>query len=216
MTVAVPLVLAAIIRLYPNPRTDRAIRGTFATLLVASEFVWLRLLYQAGWLWVGNVLPMQLCDWAAIAAVITLIRPAQASYELAYFWAFGGTLQALLTPDLAVDFSDMRFVIFFVFHSGVIAAVLYLTLGTRLRPIPASIPRVILWTLGYAAAALITNWLFGTNFGFLAAKPPIVSLLSYLGPWPFYIFELVPVAFLLILILYCPFFLADRLKQRRS
>lgn len=216
LILAVACALTAVRRLRPAVGTDRAIRGVLAVFLAAMEVVWLWLLERNGWMQLGNVLPMQLCDWAAIAAFVTLIRPGQRSYELAYFWALGGTLQALLTPALAVGFPDARFLIFFAFHGGIIVAVLYLTFGARMRPVVASIPRVIMWTLGYAAAALATNFMFGTNFGFLAAKPPQASLLSYLAPWPYYILQLVPIALGVVAILYAPFLVADLWRRQRG
>ncbi len=63
--------------------------------------LWFWLLYAGV---VGNLLPMHLCDWAAVAAIFTLLRPNQKSYELAYFWTLSGTLQATLTPELATAF----------------------------------------------------------------------------------------------------------------
>ncbi len=44
---------------------------------------------------------MHLCSWAVVTAVITLIYPNQLTYELCYFWALGGTLQALMTSDVS-------------------------------------------------------------------------------------------------------------------
>ena len=122
-------------------------------------------------------------------------------------------MQATLTPQLALGWPDLRFVVFFGFHCGVIAAVLYMTLGMRMRPYPASIPRVIAWTLVYGVAAGMVDWLFDVNFGFLRAKSTDPSVLDLLSPWPWYIAELVPIGLVLILILYTPFFLADRIRQ---
>ncbi len=149
-----------------------------------------------------------------IGRIFTLIRPNQRTYELAYFWALGGTLQALLTPDLQYGFPDLRFDVFFLFHSGIIAAVLYLTFGSRLRPWPSSIPRVLLWSLVYLVLALTVNWAFKTNFGYLSAKPPGPSLLDALAPWPYYIGEMAVLGVISILIYYAPFYVADRLKAR--
>lgn len=212
---AVPLALALVVRVTGSEALKNAVRWVFAAELVATYALWYWLLYQRGWMAVGNMLPMHLCDWAAIVCIVSLIRPNQRTYELAYFWALTGTLQATLTPELALGWPDWRFVVFFAFHCGVIAAVLYMTLGMRMRPYPASIPRVIGWTLFYGVAAGLVDWIFGVNFGFLAAKSKDPSALDLLSPWPWYIAELVPVALVLILILYLPFFAADQLSRRR-
>lgn len=208
---AVPILLAVVVRLSGNAALTDAVRWTFAAELVASYLLWFWLLYRGI---VGNMLPMHLCDWAAIAAIVTLFRPNQKSYELAYFWTFTGTLQATLTPDLNFDWPDLRFVIFFAIHCGVIASVLYMTLGMKLRPTPQSIPRVVAWTLFYGAVAGAVDWWTGANYGFLRAKPANASVLDMLAPWPWYIAELVPIALVFILVLYAPFFVADRLRRR--
>ncbi|MBV8976757.1 MAG: TIGR02206 family membrane protein [Alphaproteobacteria bacterium] len=211
---AVPLVLALVVRLSGSAALTDTVRWLFAVELIATYALWYWLLYRRGWMAVGNILPMHLCDWAAIACIVSLIVPNQRTYELAYFWALSATLQATLTPELALGWPDWRFVVFFGFHCGVIAAVLYMTLGMKMRPYPASLPRVIGWTVVYGLAAGLVDWAFGVNFGFLRAKSKDPSVLDMLSPWPWYIAELVPIAIAFILILYAPFFVADRLRRR--
>ena len=58
---------------------------------------------------------------------------------------------------------DVQFILFFVYHGGIIAAVIYLTLGARMRPWLASIPRVAAWTILYGAVAGAADWALGTN-----------------------------------------------------
>ncbi len=156
---------------------------------------------------------MHLCDWACIAVIVTMLALNQRSYELAYFWALAGTLQGLLTPDLAVGLPDLRAIVFFGFHGGVIAGVFYLTFGSRLRPYAYSIPRVIAATLGYAAAAALVDWAFDVNFGYLRAKPAQASVLDFLAPWPWYIGELIGIGLISIFVFYAPWFIADRLRR---
>lgn len=209
-----PVLLAAAAR--KRAKLDLAIRWALAALMIGDRILWVALIETEHWLSLQNILPMHLCDWASIAAAITLIWPNQRSYELAYFWAFGGTLQALLTPELAVNFPDLQFIIFFVSHCAVITAVLYLTLARGLRPYLSSLPRVAVWSLVYMASAIAINTMAGTNFGYLRAKPFAPSLLDYLSPWPYYIPELAVVGMLSLLIYYAPFFIADRLTRATS
>ena len=183
--------------------------------MIANRLVWLWLVGAEGWVSWQNVLPMHLCDWAAIAAAIALIWPRQKSYELAYFWAFGGTLQALLTPELAAGFPDIRFIIFFVSHDAVIAAVIYLLIVHRLRPHLSSIPRVIGWSLFYMAFAFSIDMIAGTNFGYLREKPFTHSLFDLMAPWPWYLGELAIVGAVSILIYYSPFLIADLWRASR-
>jgi hypothetical integral membrane protein (TIGR02206 family) len=215
LTALAPVALAVLAKRLRSRTLVRAISLAFAGGLIATWALWYWLVATRGWLSPQTLLPMDLCDWATIAVIATLLWPNQRSYELAYFWALSGTLQALVTPELFYDFPDLRFVVFFAFHGGTVAAVLFLTLGARMRPYFASIPRVLGWSSLYLVCALAVNWAFGTNFGFLNAKPAKASLLDAMGPWPVYIAGLAGLAILYVLVLYLPFFIADRRAQRR-
>jgi len=201
-------ILISIARLSNSSRAARKIRWLLAGLLIVSWGLWLLYLFENGWLSPASVLPMNLCDWATLATIITLLWPNQRSYELAYFWGLGGAL-ALLTPDLGIDFPGVPFLIFFAVHGGVIASLLFLTLGMGMRPLPASIPRVVAWSAFYLLAAVTVNALFDTNFGYLRAKPLHSSPLDRLGPWPYYVGEMTLLSVGLIVILYAPFLIAD-------
>ncbi len=107
------LALIAASRAAARPAFDRWLRWTLAFFLLADWAAYLLIFYLKGWLALGNVLPLNLCDWATIAVVATLLRPDQRSYELCYFWALAGTLLTTITPDLQYDFPDWRFVFFF-------------------------------------------------------------------------------------------------------
>ncbi|HWY16799.1 MAG TPA: TIGR02206 family membrane protein [Rhizomicrobium sp.] len=213
LSFCVPLVLAAFAR--ANPRLTRAIRLILAGELIATWVLWYWLIVARSWMSAQTLLPMDLCSWASIAAIVTLIRPNQRSFELAYFWALTGTLQALVTPELFYDFPDLRFIVFFAFHGGAIASVLFLVLGAGMRPYPASIPRVLAASLVYLVVALATNRIFHTNFGYLSAKPAKPSLLDLMGPWPIYIVEVTALGVVLVLILYSPFYIADTMTNRK-
>jgi len=214
LTVATPLLLAAPLRLGRVP-LDRMARFGLAAFLVLGWICWFILFAQRGWLTIANALPLNLCDWALIALVAALLTRNQFAYELGYFWGLGGTLQGMITPDVAYDFPDPQFLFFFVEHGGIIAALLYLTLGTGLRPWASSLPRVAIATLFYAAVAGIADWALSTNYGFLRAKPPGTTLLSFLSPWPWYIPELVAAGILSLMVYYLPFAVADWSPRRK-
>jgi hypothetical integral membrane protein (TIGR02206 family) len=214
LTFSTPLVLSAIVRWCHSEIAARAISWAFVSLLIGDKIGWLILLARDGELSAQTVAPLNLCDWAAIMAVVTLVYPNQWTYELCYFWALGGTLQALLTPDLSYGFPDLRFLGFFALHGGVIAAMLYMTLGMGMRPVPLSIVRALAWSAFYALFVMAANAMLGTNFGYLRAKPAHPSLLDYLAPWPYYLAQLALLAILSCLIYYAPFFIIDRLRAK--
>lgn len=215
LTFAAPLVLATVSRTRKSIPLQDAIRWTLAAVVAVNWVAWMLLLYFKGWLNIGNEIPLNLCDWATVATFVALVRPTQKTFELSYFWGLCGTLQALLTPDCVYDFPDAQFTLFFVYHGGIIASVLYLTLGMKMRPVPMSFPRVIGWTLLYGAVAGAADAILGTDYGFLRSKPDHLTLLNYLSPWPYYLPELVLVAVAFMAICYLPFFVGDLLARNR-
>jgi hypothetical integral membrane protein (TIGR02206 family) len=215
LMLAVSAALVAVTRASNNPMIDKALRYTLAFFLLADWIVYLGFFYVKGWITVGNILPLNLCDWATIAVGVTLVRPNQRSFELSYFWALAGTLLASITPDLEYDFPDMRFMLFFFYHAIIITGVLYMTFGLKMRPVPGSIARVAAWTIGYIAVAGTADWLLGTNYGFLRSKPSVATLFDTMPPWPWYIAESFAIGVFAMVVLYLPFLLLDRLRQSR-
>src|ERR1700760_3841679 len=133
LTFLVPLLFSLLVRRARLP-IDRAVRFGLAVFLLTGWICWYLMFAQRGWLTLGNALPLNLCDWTCAALILALTTRKQFAYELGYFWGLGGTLQGVLTPDTTYDFPDAQFVFFFIEHGGVIAALLYLTLGSGLRP----------------------------------------------------------------------------------
>jgi Integral membrane protein (intg_mem_TP0381) len=133
-------------------------------------------------------LPLSLCDVALIVAAIACWWPQwNLAVELTYFWELAGTLQAVVTPDLSAGFPQLEFFMFVVGHLGIVVAALFLVVGLRLRPRPGSVTRVFAITAAYTAFVGWFDWVTGSNYMFLAAVPRNGSLLSVLGPWPWYI-----------------------------
>lgn len=169
-----------------------------------------------GWLDIHTDLPMHLCDWAFICSIIVLSKPSQFYFELAYFWGLGGTLQALLTPDLNTDFPHIGFFIFFSTHCMIIINIVFMVFAMKLRPYPISIVRVFIVSQVYFIAALLVNLTTGSNYGFIMEKPLNPTLLDYLGPHPWYLLSLEFVALLSFAFYYLPFYLRDKIALRKK
>jgi hypothetical integral membrane protein (TIGR02206 family) len=213
LAAAAALILAR--RAMQGAAFDKAVRWTLAALLLADWIAYLAMFYIHGWLALGNVLPLNLCDWATIAVVVTLLYPNQRSFELCYFWALAGTLLASITPDLAYDFPDPRFIFYFLYHAIIIASVLYMVFALGMRPVAGSLRRVVTWTLAYIAVAGAVDWLLGTDYGFLRSKPGVATVFDAMPPWPWYIAESFVIGVAAMLLLYAPYLIADRLRRPR-
>jgi hypothetical integral membrane protein (TIGR02206 family) len=132
-------------------------------------------------------LPAQLTDVISLTAVVALVTRRLWAVELVYYWAFTATLQAVLTPDLAHTFPAVLYFTYFGYHAGAIVAAAFLVYGLRLYPRPGAVWRVFGVTVAWAVVAGVVDVATGGNYMYLAWKPVHSSLLSVLGPWPWYI-----------------------------
>ena len=132
-------------------------------------------------------LPLQLTDLISVTSAYALITRQRWAVELVYFWAFTATLQATLTPDLGYDFPSFYYFTYFGYHIGALLAGAFLVWGLRMKPRRWAALRTLLATMGWAALAGTADVITGGNYMYLAWKPSHGSLLSVLGPWPWYI-----------------------------
>jgi hypothetical integral membrane protein (TIGR02206 family) len=187
---------------------------TLSTALLAFANLASYPLSQAAWLSLGkpmdldNILPLHLCDIAAITAGFALLTKRPLLCSLTYFWGLAATFQALLTPAITMGFPEWPFIMFFVQHFAIVATALYLPIveGWRPRqPFWKSPLEVYGWSVVYLIFALCVNRLLKTNFGFASRPPDNPSLIDHLGPWPWYLFAMQAIAVTLFLLLALPF-----------
>jgi hypothetical integral membrane protein (TIGR02206 family) len=112
---------------------------------------------------------------------------------------------SLLTPNLPESSPAYLSVQFFLDHGLIVTAVLYLAWSGQARPRPGSVAKAMLALNIFAAIVGTFDSIFKTNYMYLRAKPQNISLLDFLGPWPWYIVASEGVAFALFLLLYLPF-----------
>src|ERR1044071_4834280 len=119
--VSIPLLawfLARIARAQPS--FGRGLRLTLGVALLVNELVWYGYkLRTEGWRFPEG-LPLQLCDlilWTTIIAALTL-NPW--SYEFAWYAGLGGSMMAILTPELWAPFWSYPTFYFFAAHGGLV------------------------------------------------------------------------------------------------
>jgi hypothetical integral membrane protein (TIGR02206 family) len=217
LTIVLPFVLAAIVWRTRSPLVEKVIIGVLSAVLLLNYIIFIIFVRSQGTATWQQMLPMQMCDWGMAVVIVAMWTGNQRWFEVAYFWGIGGTLQAVLTPNLRYGFPDWRFISFFTSHCAIIIGVVFLMLTRRYRPYPMSIVRVYLWTEFYFVVTLITDELTGFNYGFLLHKPEAFSILSFLSDsWPIYILQLHGVALLFFLGLYAPFAVVDLVRHGRA
>jgi hypothetical integral membrane protein (TIGR02206 family) len=217
LTVVLPFILASFVWRTKSAAVERGIAWTLTAILAGNYVVYLLFIRRWGDLTWEATLPMQMCDWAMVVIIVTLLTGNHRWFEVAYFWGIGGTLQAVLTPNLRYGFPDLRFISFFVAHCGIIIAVVFLMLTRGLRPYPMSIVRAFLWSELYFVVTMIVDHITGVNYGFLLRKPEAPTLLSLLSDWrPMYLFQMHLMALLFFAILYAPFAIRDAFASARG
>lgn len=150
-------------------------------------------------------LPLELCDVTYFLIALVLLTRSRALFDVAYYWALAGSTMALLTPNLLGYFPSISTVQFFLWHGLEVSAVLYVIWSGEMRPRGGSILRAMIALNLLAVFNGAFDAVFKTDYMYLGAKPQNVSLLSYMGPWPWYILIAEPAAVTLFLLLYWPF-----------
>lgn len=200
-------------RSWPADRVQR-VAGLLALALVVYRTGYIP---YVTWIWGDpwqTTLPFHICGLLFYILAYAVWKRDQLAFEVAYFWGMGGSLQALLTPEMDRPFPHPAFLSHFGGHGVLVVVILYAVIAMGLRPVPASILRALAATVAYAAVLLPLNLLLGTNYMFLLTKPASASLLDFLGPWPWYILAAVGVALVSYAVWYLPFLFVDLARRR--
>jgi len=202
-----------------NLKQQKNIRIIFALVLAVNEIglhIW-----SAYWgIWnIQTMLPLHLCSVMVWITVYTALTENRSLYDFTYFLGIGGALQAFLTPaDAAMyDIPHYRILQTLIAHGLLITIPIFMTVVEGYRPTLASFKRIFIWTNIYMVAIFFLNRAIGSNYLFIAEKPPSPTLMDALSPWPWYIPQLEVVAFIMLFALYIPFLIKDqRAKKAES
>ncbi len=146
-------------------------------------------------------IPLHLCSFAEICSAYALITKNQRAFELAFYWSFAGSIQALITPNLTdYNLFDTQFIIFFLSHGLIILNVIWLIHVDNMKVQSISYLKVFFITNLIAIPIGLIDWLTESNYLYLRSKPPVSNPLL-LGEWPWYIlgFEVIALIFFIIL-----------------
>ena len=189
----------------PGPWT-RWVRRALALLLAAVAGTFLASPIIDGTWTARSALPVSLCDAAVLIAAIACWWPRlRLAVELTYFWGLAGTLQAVTTPDLNARFPHLEFWQFVLGHLAIVFTAVFLVVGLRLFPRRGAVLRVFAITVAYTGFVAVVDAITGGNYMYLRRVPSHTSLLSVLGPWPWYLVSAAGVALVLLVVLDAPF-----------
>jgi hypothetical integral membrane protein (TIGR02206 family) len=204
---AAVIVLAAVLTVVQRRflQASNRLRIGLAVFLLADAAAWYSYLAATGSHIFPGQLPLELCDITFYLMVFVLFTLNKGVFDVAYYWALAGSTMALLTPNLWEHFPSFSTVQFFIAHGLVVSAALYLVWSRQIRPQRGSVARAMIALNLLALFNGAFDAVFKTDYMYLRAKPANVSLLNFLGPWPWYVLSAESVALALFLLLYRPF-----------
>lgn len=210
-TAAAIAVLVPVTRFWPGPWVTPA-SWLLAAFLVSIEVAYQIVQARNGTWSAAMSLPLYVCDIAAFVGAAALIWPKPMLIEVTWFWALGGAVQGLLTPDHVISFPSFDWLVFYGNHIGLVVTALFLVLGRRLHPRPGAALRVIVITVLFLVAVGFADAFTGGNYDYLRTAAP-GSVMSVFGPWPWYILGTTALGLALIGLLDLPFWIERAVRR---
>ena len=164
-------------------------------------------------------LPITVCGWVAVFASYMLIGKSQTLFDLSYFWAFSGTVFALITPTVITYTGPTRFRFyqFWVEHLFCYIAIFYMIFVHKMRPNKKSFIKAYIGMIILAAIAYFANDLIGpgANYLFMAKPEATPSILDILPPnFALRIFIMAAVITLMFVLAYLPWYIKDKKAKK--
>jgi hypothetical integral membrane protein (TIGR02206 family) len=161
-------------------------------------------------------LPLYLCSLLGIIIPMFTYYRKYWMFEILVFWILAGTLQGVMTPDIAEGFPSLDYFRYWIVHLGLLIVIVYNIVVFKLRPQFKSIFKSFLALQLYVVMMIVINYILDANYFYLNRKPESASLLDYFGEWPYYIVVAQLIIIPLFLIIYVPFYVSEVKKKSLS
>ena len=162
-------------------------------------------------------LPITVCGWVVVFSSFLLIGKSQTLFDISYFWAFAGSIFALITPTVITYTGPTRFRYyqFWAEHLLGYVALFYMIFVHKMRPTIKSLIKaygglVILAAIAYWANQLIGP---GANYLFMAKPEDTPSILDILPPnFALRLLIMAAAVTVLFVVAYLPWYIIDKKK----
>jgi hypothetical integral membrane protein (TIGR02206 family) len=155
-------------------------------------------------------LPLYLCSLMALLIPVFTYYRKYWIFEILVFWIIGGTLQAVITPDITEGFPSFDYFRYWIAHLGLLVVIFYFIFVFKMKPSLKSVFKSFFALQVYVVLMILVNYLLKANYFYLNEKPKSASLLDYFGEWPYYILVAQLIIIPLFLIIYLPFYISER------
>jgi hypothetical integral membrane protein (TIGR02206 family) len=201
-------------RKYLSENHQRLIGGVLGFFVGINYLVWVGLELLAGTFDIKLHLPFQLCRVANMLLPLVMFYKNQRVFDIVYFWGLSGVFQGLITPDITHDFPHFHFFRFWVGHNGMVIAIIYATVVYKMRPTLDSLKMAFIALNLFLFLSAVVNIILDANYFWICWKPPMASLLDFMGPWPWYIVAGELVALIHFILAYLPFYIIDKRRLK--
>ena len=157
-----------------------------------------------------NDLPLYLCSLMALLLPLFTYYRKYWMFEIVVFWIIGGTLQAIITPDITEGFPSFDYCRYWIVHLGLLLVIFYFIFVFNMKPKLKSVFKSFLALQVYVVFMVLINYLLDANYFYLNEKPKSASVLDYFGDWPNYILVAQLIIIPLFLVIYLPFYLSKK------
>ncbi len=206
-----------------NMKQEHLFRYFLAFLLICSEmsYYWRLVAIPALGPNPADHLPITVCGWVVVFSSFLVLCKSQTLFDICYFWAFSGTIFALITPTVISYTGPTRFRYyqFWAEHLLGYIAIFYMIFVHKMRPNIKSICKAYAAILVLAAIAYWANSLIGpgANYLFMAKPEDTPSILDILPPnFALRILIMAAAVTALFLLAYLPWFLMDKKAKKRT
>ncbi len=154
-------------------------------------------------------LPVHICRILAFMAPIIILTKNRFWMGVIYFWIIVGTLNANITPDIEFGFPHYGYFSYWMMHGFLVLIPLYYVIVLGIRMKKRDIWNAFWIANVYVIFSLIVNYLLDSNYMYTMRKPPVTTLLSYMGEWPYYLLSVQLLGLFLFVLAYLPFLVEE-------
>ena len=158
-------------------------------------------------------LPLYLCSLIALLIPIFSFYRKYWMFEVLVFWIIAGTIQGVITPDIAIGFPSFDYFRYWIVHLGLLSIIFYAIFVFEMRPRLKSVFISFFALQLYVIFMVTINFLLDANYFYLNEKPKSASVLDYFGEWPYYIIIVQLIIIPLFLIIYLGFYLSSERRK---